>query len=176
MKRIFCLIAILVATVGVYAAETERPSQGFSWGADLGGAIDMTGNDMSTINLDAYFGYRAPLIDILGIGAGINMMVNNSNRSFPVYAIFRSSFRYRPSLCFLDLRGGLVFNNVGSSTSRSQLYLSPGVGINLARGSHFTSYITVSYVYNGMRPYEDGERFHDIDGLHMACVRVGISF
>ena len=173
LRRIM-LIWALLAAVGL-SARTPAPA-GFAWGADLGGGIDMSGNDMSTINLDAYFGYRAPALDIVGIGAGINMMVSNSTRSFPVYAVVRTSFRKRPSLCFLDLRGGLVFNNIGSSTTRSQLYLSPGVGVNLAGGSTFSSYVIVSYVYNGMRPYEDSERYYDINGLHMACVRLGIRF
>lgn len=169
------LITLLVALLATWSLSATNPS-GFGWGADLGGAIDMSGNDMSTINLDAYFGYKTPGLDIAGIGAGINMMVSNSNRSFPVYAIVRTSFRKRPSLCFLDLRGGMVFNNIGSSTTRSQLYLSPGIGVNLAGGATFRSYVIVSYVYNGMRPYEDADRYYDINGLHMACVRLGIKF
>lgn len=169
------LITLVVALLLSWAVSARTPV-GFGWGADLGGAIDMSGNDMSTLNLDAYFGYKAPGLDIVGIGAGINMMVSNSTRSFPVYAILQTSFRRQPSLCFMDLRGGMVFNNIGSSTTRSQLYLSPGVGVNLASGSTFSSYVVVSYVYNGMRPYEDADRYYDVNGLHMACVRLGIRF
>lgn len=169
------LITLVVALLLSWAASARTPA-GFGWGADLGGVIDMSGNDMSTLNLDAYFGYKAPGLDIVGIGAGINMMVSNSTRSFPVYAILQTSFRRQPSLCFMDLRCGMVFNNIGSSTTRSQLYLSPGVGVNLASGSTFSSYVVVSYVYNGMRPYEDADRYYDVNGLHMACVRLGIRF
>ncbi len=145
-KAIALLLAIMAAIVpGAIHAQT--PSH-FVWGADLGGGIDLSSHDMSTLNLDAYFGYRGGIVDALGVGAAINMMVNNSNRAFPVYALFRSSFRTAPSLCFFDLRGGIVFNNLSDNTTRSGLYLSPGIGVNLARGktsaaiSHCRTYIT----------------------------------
>lgn len=170
------IAALALAFTGAHAAaQTEAPSH-FVWGADLGGAVDLSANDMSTLNLDAYFGYRGGIIDAFGVGAAINMMVNNSNRTFPVYALLRTSFRTAPSLCFLDLRGGIAFNNVADNTTRSSLYLSPGVGFNLARGKTFRSYITLSYVYNGMQPYYDADGHHAIDGIHLASVRFGISF
>lgn len=168
------VIALLLFPVSMSARDNAVTH--FVWGADLGGGVDMSSNDMSTINLDAYFGYKGGILDVAGIGAGINMMVNNSNRAFPVYAVIRTGFRTRPTLCFLDLRGGVVFNNVGDTTTRSALYLSPGLGFNLAGGKSFQSYLTLSYVYNGMRPYADSEREYDINGLHMACVRIGIAF
>lgn len=174
--KISHIIASLLTLFAVATASAQSTSSHFVWGADLGGAVDLSANDMSTLNLDAYFGYRGGIVDVFGVGAAINMMVNNSNRTFPVYALFRSSFRTAPSLCFLDLRGGIAFNNVADNTTRSSLYLSPGLGFNLARSKTFRSYITLSYVYNGMQPYEDVDGYHNIDGLHFACVRFGISF
>lgn len=173
-KIIALVLAIMTATAP-YVIHAESPSH-FVWGADLGGGIDLSSHGMSTLNLDAYFGYRGGIVDVLGVGAAINMMVNNSNRAFPVYAIFQSSFRTAPSLCFLDLRGGIVFNNLSDDTTRSGLYLSPGIGVNLARGKNFRSYLTLSYVYNGMQPYDSPEGYNDIDGLHQACVRIGVAF
>ena len=48
---------VLAATAHNIHAQTDpvKLPAGFAWGADLGGAIDLTGNDMSSINLDARF-------------------------------------------------------------------------------------------------------------------------
>lgn len=181
IKRI-TLAFVLLLTVSVSAncknSEKEYNSafDHFVWGAEAGGAIDMTTNDMSTLNLDAFFGYTNSWLDVAGIGAGIHMMVSNSCRSFPVYGIFRTSFSSKPRLCFMDLRAGCVINNVNYDTTRSRLYLSPGVGFNLARGRTFTSYVTLSYEYNGLDAYEKDGIHHSIHGLSMALVRIGISF
>lgn len=174
--RHIILAICLIHSLSILAGTPAKMSPGFTWGADVGGAIDMTGNDMSTINFDAAFGYRRGIVDFVGVGAGINMMVSNSNRSFPVYALIRSNFVTRPTLCFFESRIGCAFNNVADDQSQTSLYLSPGVGFNLAVSKHFKSYIVVSYVYNGMKSYTDSESFHDIHGLHSACVRLGISF
>ena len=135
----------------------------------------MTGHDMSSINLDANFGYRNSWIDLLGVGASIDMMVNNSVRSFPLYAVFRTGFKSERTLCFSDLRVGCAFNNLDNTNHQTRLYLSPGVGVNLATGRTFRSYLMLSYVYNGMNgAYKAGEKA--IHGLHMACVRFGVAF
>ncbi|MDE6051077.1 MAG: hypothetical protein K2G08_05280 [Paramuribaculum sp.] len=148
----------------------------FAWVAEIGGGIDLTSHDMSSINLDAYLGYRNSWIDVLGIGAEVDMMVNNSVRSFPVYALFRTGFSRRPTLLFMDLRAGVVFNNVNNSSQQTGAYVSPGIGVNLAGGKTFQSYVTLSYVYNGMKPFDLGDRYVNIDPLSMACVRLGIRF
>ncbi len=173
-NRLTSLLLALICCMVSYAQEQSEATawNHFVWGAEAGGAIDMTSNDMSTINLDAFFGYKNSWINALGIGASVNIMVSNSVRSFPVYAMFRTGFKKTPTLLFMDLRGGCVFNNINNNTQQTRLYLSPGVGINLARGRSFTSYITVSYVYNGLSSFaKDGERY-DINGLSMALVLV----
>ena len=104
------------------------------------------------------------------------MMVSNSVRSFPVYAMFRTDFSSRPRLLFMDLRGGIAINDITYGNSQTSLFLSPGVGINLARGRSFSSYITLSYIYNGLKPFDLGDRRCDVDGLSMACLRLGVSF
>lgn len=175
MKRLLSsltAILILSAITASGAAPADKLASGFAWGTDIGGSIDLTGNDMSTINADAYFGYRNAVIDMAGIGAGINMMVSNSCRAFPVYAVFRSNFRRAPSLCFADLRIGAVFNNLEGSRSVTAFYTSPGIGFNLARGKSFNSYIIVSYLLNGMKPAAADSN----NRLNMACLRLGISF
>lgn len=181
MKKIL-LIALLaiISTISSAAAENSyRDITGwrhFAWGAEIGGAIDMTSNDMSTVNLGAYFGYRNSWIETLGIGAEVNMVLSNSVREFPVYAIFRTGFSRRPTILFMDLRAGVAFNNISSSSQQTSAYLSPGIGINLAGNSSFQSYVTLSYVYNGIKPFNLGEERCDINGLSMACIRLGIRF
>lgn len=148
----------------------------FAWGAEVGGAADLTSNDLSSINLSAFFGYQNSWIDVIGVGASVNMMVSSSVRSFPVYAMFRTSFSSRPKLAFMDLRGGIAINNPTYGHQQTGLYVSPGIGFNLARSNTFCSYLMLSYVYNGMKPFDLGDRKCDVDGLSMACLRLGIRF
>lgn len=176
------LITTLIAAIALLSSAAEKQPRDitgwshFAWGAEIGGAADLTSNDMSTVNLDAYFGYRNSWIETIGIGAEVNMMLSNSVRAFPVYAMFRTSFSKRPQLLFMDLRAGVVFNNISTSSQQTSAYVSPGIGVNLAGGSTFQSYITLSYVYNGIDPFTLGDERCDIKGLSMACIRLGIRF
>lgn len=180
-KRMILMLTLFVCglSAAMAAESNEREVTGwnhFAWGAEIGGGIDMTSNDLSSINLDAYFGYRNSWCELLGVGAEVNMMVNNSVRSFPVYAVFRTGFSRRPTILFMDLRAGVAFNNITDSQQQTSAYISPGLGVNLAGGRTFQSYLTVSYVYNGMKPFMLGDRNIDVDPLSMACVRLGIRF
>lgn len=94
----------------------------------------------------------------------------------PIYAMLRTGFSSRPTLLFMDLRGGVVLNNVGVGKQQTSPYVSTGVGVNLATGATFKSYIVLSYVYNGMDPFKKGDQMCDVDGLSMACLRIGINF
>lgn len=174
MIRKIAFIAILLASVCAVAQQT--PSGHFGWGAEAGGSIDMTSNDMSTINANAFFGYRNSWIDMLGAGAGINVTVNNNCRMFPIYALFRTSFTSRPSLLFMDLRIGTAVNSVESHASHARFYCAPGIGFNLAGSSKFRSYITLSYQYNGMKYYVKENIRHNISSLSLASVQLGICF
>lgn len=180
MKKIQIILAALTIALCTRAADKESLQVSgwnhFAWGAEIGGSIDMTSHDLSSVNLDAYFGYRNSWIDVVGIGAEVNMMLSNSVRSFPVYAMLRTSFTSRPSLVFMDLRGGVAFNNLTASDTQTSLYLSPGIGFNLAGGNTFQSYISLSYVYNALRPFSIGDRQVNVDGLSAACIRLGIRF
>lgn len=180
IKSSILLAAATLLAPGAQASEAATENitgwNHFVWGAEVGGAIDLTSNNLSSINLDAYFGYKNSWINAVGVGASVNMMVSNSVRSFPVYGIFRTDFSSKPRLLFMDMRGGIAINNISHGTSQTSLYLSPGVGINLARGKSFCSYLTLSYVYNGLKQFDLGDRTCDVDGLSMACLRIGISF
>lgn len=179
MKRIILTaVAALLSLGAVYATEKKDISgwRHFVWGAEVGGAIDMTSNDMSSVNLDAYFGYRNSWLDVIGVGAEVDMMVSNGVRAFPVYAMFRTSFSSKPKILFMDLRAGMVINNINNSEQQNRLYFSPSLGINLAKGSTFQSYLMVGYVYNGMKSVTVDDEFHHLRGLHSGCLRLGISF
>lgn len=122
----------------------------FTWGIDAGSSIDMTANDMTAIALRGYFGYKGHALRLLGVGAGIDIMVNNSSRCYPIFAILRTSFSSKPRLCFLDLRAGICANNILDYKSRINPYASIGLGITLAHGRKFSSHILLSYTFQSV--------------------------
>lgn len=176
LRLITGLILLAAGVLTAAGAPDDKPKAHFAWGVEAGGSIDMTSNDMSTLNLDIIAGYRNSWIDVVGIGTGIHVMVNNNCRAFPIYGVMRTGFRSKPSLCFLDLRAGIVHDNTNQESSSNRLYLAPGVGFNLARSKRFASYVLLAYEYNGMRSYDKAGYTFDIDGLSMATVKIGITF
>lgn len=171
----------------------------FTWGAEIGSSVDLTGNDMTSLDIHGQFGYKGPGTRLAGIGAGINSMMNNSSRCYPVYAIFRTSFARQPRLCFMDLRLGVSFNNILDFKSQTGFYGSIGAGITLAKGKKFSSHIIVAYTFLPIRPFNvisqtevegrPGEEFEDtppqtettvskvsFPDLHFATIRIGCSF
>ncbi|MCM1517855.1 MAG: hypothetical protein NC117_04365 [Pseudoflavonifractor sp.] len=159
------------------ASSTTSRFSHFTWGADIGSCIDLNGNNMSSVLIDAGFGYKNDFINFAGVGAGINVMLNNGSRLFPVYAMLRTGFRPRPTIAFLDLRAGCSFNNIDNSTSQVGFYGSAGVGFNLASGRTFKSYIIAGYSYTGLQPYTDKSgQSQDHSDINAAVIRLGISF
>lgn len=149
----------------------------FSWGVDVGSAIDMTGNDMSAIDLNTYFGYRGPYVRFLGVGAGIDMMVSRSTTNYPVYAIFRTDFSPKPRLYFFELRGGIAFNKIEDYPSQNTPFGSVGIGVTLAKGRSFSSHIILSYNYTKLNDFTSTEgEFYRLHDLQAACIRIGINF
>ena len=169
---------ILLSILGAASLALPASAQShFAWGAEAGGSIDVSGNDMSSFDINAFFGYKNRFLDIAGVGAGINMMVSNSCRTFPFYAIVRTGFRSTPSLCFLDLRTGCALNNMSDNTSQTTFYISPGLGFNLAISSKFKSYFSVAYTYNGMSSYGSEHGVTEINhGDHLVSARFGVTF
>lgn len=179
MKKVVlaALAALLAWGNAATARDPEPVNKAFTWGADVGGSVDMEGHDMSTLDIDAYFGYRGPWLQIAGIGAGINMPVDNSYRTFPIYGIVRTSFARVPRPVFADIRVGCVINETPDGEASCNIYCSPGVGFRLAYGKTYASYLIVGYMYNGMRGkgYID-DRNQEIKGLSAAVIRLGIRF
>lgn len=194
------ILFVIPSPAMVPEAKVEKESKlgHFTWGADAGSAVDLTGNDMTSIDLHGYFGYKGGALRILGVGAGINTMINNSSRCYPVYALLRTSFSTRPQLCFLDLRAGVSFNNILTYKSQTDFYGSLGIGITLASGKKFSSHIILSYNFMPIRNFTvysevpadlPGENFEgdtppttivehseSFPDLHYAAIRIGCSF
>ena len=96
MKKLLLLFVCVLTTVSYISAAEPLKTKlhaGFAWGADIGGAIDLTGNDMSTLNINAAFGYRRGVIDFIGVGTGMSSMVTNSALLLPFSGVLRSNFR-----------------------------------------------------------------------------------
>lgn len=168
------MCAVSLPAAGETAADTAKVSP-FTWGAEVGSGIDMGGDDMSTLNIEAQFGYRNSWLNIAGLGAGINVMMSNSCRSFPIYAVFRSSFANKPKLLFGDLKIGVAVNQATGIPDRTNFFIRPSVGINLARGEKFSSYMTLGYTYNSMT-FEGDKLDTLVHGLNMATVSIGVTF
>lgn len=188
-------------TVAPEVALAKEPTLGhFTWGAEIGSSVDLTGNDMTSLDLHAQFGYKGNYVRMAGIGAGINSAMDNSSRSYPVYAIFRSSFTRDPKFCFMDLRLGVVFNNILDFPSQRDLYGSLGIGFTLAKGKKFSSHIILAYTFMPVKDFKTiselpddgrpGEDFGDgttppsqtvetrthFPDLHFASIRIGCRF
>lgn len=148
----------------------------FSWGASLGSSIDMTGQDMTAVDIDAFFGYKGDYLRFAGIGAGIRMMVSNSSRSYPVYAMLRTSFTKSPSFLYLEVKGGIGFNNLYTDVYQRNFIGGIALGFTLAHSRTFSSNFSLGYEY---MPLSDDRldgvntRFND---LHYASIRIGASF
>lgn len=150
----------------------------FVWGAEMGSGIDMTAHDMTYTSLNAYFGFKNDWVKTLGIGASIYSMLNNSSRCYPVYAVFRSSFSRQKRLCFMDTRVGVTFNNIFDYKTQTEFFGSLGLGLNLAQGKKFSSYIVVSYTVMPMsgKRNAEGELTAYDHTIQYASVRFGCSF
>lgn len=192
MKRALVILTAMVAS-GIMAFADELPAvaevsenasssnvvdKRFAWGIGAGSSIDMTGNDMSSLDINAYVGYSGPYVRFAGIGAGIDMMVSSSSNVYPVYALFRTDFRPVPQLYFLELRGGVAFSNIESFPMQTTPCGSVGFGVTLAKGRTFSSHIILSYNYTKLDdvvlPDDQGTvRIHD---LQYASIGIGVTF
>lgn len=153
----------------------HRPMR-FTWGAELEGMVDMSGHDMSSLGINASFGFEWQWIRFLGVGAQADIAVSNSSRIYPVYVNFRTDFSRRRRLVFMDLRGGAAFANfyrIGNTTCG---YFSGGLGVTLAAGRKFSSHIIVGYTWIGQRHCYEGDRLDKCSGLSYAQMRFGITF
>lgn len=148
----------------------------FTWGADIGASIDMDVDDMSTFNADVTFGYKNSFIRLAGLGVGIHRSFGQGHNFIPVYAIFRSSFRSRPSLCFLDLKAGCSFNSISGAGSHTGFYGGAGIGFNLSQSARCRTHIILSY---GCLALNHDVKVQEATGyrfINYAELKFGVSF
>lgn len=165
------LTAMALAFSGSAVAETGNdswPLTRFAWGAGVSSSIDMTGQDLSTFNIAAQFGYKNRVIQMLGAGAGIDMAVGNSSSMYPVYAIIRTSFVPGDMRCFFEGRAGYSFNCMSAAGTHDGIYGSASFGVNLAMGKNFRSHIVIGYTYRQLR-----DCYHDMSAV---TTGIGINF
>ncbi|MDE6300582.1 MAG: hypothetical protein K2M19_02575 [Muribaculaceae bacterium] len=156
----------------VYAVSRVR----FAWGAELASSVDLSGHDMTSVDLNLSFGLTYRWLIFAGIGAGADMMVSNSCRTYPVYLSFRTDFSRRVLPIFLDLRVGSAFNCLPENINQQAPYASISLGFNLATGRTFRSYILCGYTYNGRRDVDSDMGLMRFPSLSLASVRLGVQF
>ncbi|MDE6484217.1 MAG: hypothetical protein K2L14_02345 [Duncaniella sp.] len=176
-RKILLLIGALISLTATEASAFDKTGKSghFAWGAEIGPSIDLCGDDMSTIDLGGFLGWRNDIIDFAGIGAGINMVMSHSGRFFPVYAGFRSSFTKKKKLVFLDARIGCVFASDDDRPSQRVLYVVPGIGFNLASGATYQSYLLLNYSYCGLS-FPSIKQGNEVTGVNRIGMTIGITF
>ncbi len=172
MIRIAAVTAMLMPAQLASAADTESddnwPLTHFAWGADVSSSIDLTGQDLSSFNIAAAFGYKNKAFQLAGAGCQIDMAVGNSCRMYPIYAIMRTSFTSRPSRCFMEVKAGYAFNRMARNQKCDGIYASASWGINLAMGRNYRSFIIVGYTYRQLSG--------SYDDLSAVTAGIGINF
>lgn len=180
MKK-YIIALILTVTALCAAAQSHAPvfysdKTLFAWGAEAGASIDMTGNDMSSVDVAINFGMRRAWLNFLGVGVAADIMVSQSTRSFPLYVNFRTSFLSHPTLAFMDLKLGASLNYLEHNHQQTGLYGYAGVGFNLAQNTKYCSHISVGYTYLQRRRVVGPEMTHYFKSLNFATVKLGVTF
>lgn len=148
----------------------------FTWGAEVGSSIDATGHDLTTFNVDVLIGYKNACIKMLGIGAGIHRSIHMGNNLIPVYAVFRSSFRKKPSLLFLDLQAGYSFNTFEDHDTFGDFTSALGLGINLSQTRRAKSYIILSGGYHYINDKHREMVSIDTNSIYVVNLSFGVNF
>ena len=148
----------------------------FAWGIDVGSSIDISGNDLSSLDISAYFGYKNSIIRTLGAGVDIRSSLGNSHTLMPIYAMIRSDFTNKNPLCFLESRIGYSFNTLNTIEKENGLFFSVGIGFNLFTSSTVKSHIILSYTYNELKADDLLEYTRYINNLSAMSIRIGVNF
>jgi len=148
----------------------------FTWGADVGSSVDLSGSDMTSFDIDAYFGYKGSFIRTAAVGAGLHKAFGNSYTFVPVYALVRTSFRSQPSLFFAEFKGGYSFNTLADSGSAGGAYGSIGLGINLAMSRKLQSHIVLSYGFFTLRRASELAIPYVGNNISYAVLHFGVNF
>ncbi|MDE6753273.1 MAG: hypothetical protein K2J82_01520 [Muribaculaceae bacterium] len=148
----------------------------FTWGAELGTSIDISGYDSSTFNIDAIFGYKNSLFRTLGMGVGIHRALGTGDNFIPVYAIMRTSFSKKPGLFFMSLKAGYSFNTISNSPTFGDTNASLGAGINLAMSKNFQSHIILGYEFRHFNQKHRDKYSIEAENVSLATLTFGVNF
>lgn len=148
----------------------------FTWGAEAGSSLDMTSHDLSTFDADVLVGFKNSFIKIAGFGVGMHRSIHSGNNMVPVYAVFRTSFRSRPSLCFFNLQAGYSFNTYSDADTKGDLYGALGLGINLQKTSLASSYVILSLACQHLGNANKTSIKFDTDYVFFAKLMIGVNF
>lgn len=148
----------------------------FSWGAEIGSSIDVSGYDSSTFNVDAVIGYKNNYFKIAGIGIGIHRALGTGDNYVPVYAVMRTSFSKRPRLFFFSLKAGYSFNTIGDAPTFGDVNASIGAGINLAMSRRFQTHIILSYEFRHFNKRHRNALELDAEDISLASLTFGVNF
>lgn len=176
------LTLFITAASGAFAADAVSEDNAapekvkFAWGAEFGSSIDLSAHDMSSIDFDASFGLHYSWLTFAGVGAGANIMVSNSCRTYPIFAEIRTSFSRRPQVVFMDLRGGFALNYLAHDVTQTGGYGSVGIGFNLAGSRKFQSYLIGGYTFVTRHDVMDSTGYQPYGMLSYAGIRLGITF
>ena len=151
-------------------------SKHFVWGAEIGTSIDISGYDSSTFNLDAVFGYRNSLFNLLGAGIGFHRGMESGDNYVPLYAVLRTSFTRTPKLFFMSLKVGYSFNTIGDASTFGDINSSLGAGINLASSKTMNSYIILAYEFRHFNEKHRETISIDSPNISMASLTLGFNF
>lgn len=148
----------------------------FTWGAEIGCTIDLTSQNTSTFDVDAMFGYKNDYVKMAGIGAGIHRSFGADNLFVPVYVVFRSSFRKKPSLLFFSFKGGYSFNTIAESPIYGDVSASLGLGFNLTNRKSFKSHIVISWAFRHFTENHKIANNLDSQNINLANIAFGVNF
>lgn len=157
-------------------ASIPLSSSHFTWGVELGSSIDLTGHDMSSMDLDVQMGYKNDYIRFIGAGVGVARSFGTGNSFIPVYLMLRSSFRKKPSLFFLSAKMGYSFNTIDNSATYGDFTSSLGLGINLTQGRKFKSHFVIACGYRHFRSRHQETLKLGTNNITLAQIAFGMNF
>lgn len=157
-------------------ADLSLGASHFTWGADIGTSIDLSGYDSSTFDVDANIGYKNRYLRLLGIGAGFHRSLGSGDNYIPLYAILRTSFAPTPKLFFLSLKAGYSFNTIGDAPTYGDITAAAGIGLNLAVSDKFKTHIVLGYEFRHFNKRHRSLLKLEADNISLASLSFGISF
>lgn len=176
-------ISLSALPAGAEQRESLFPDKGkdligshFTWGAEVGTSIDVSGYDTSTFNIDALLGYKSDYFRIAGVGAGIHRALGTGDNFIPVYVVLRTSFSYKPRLFFMSLKAGYSFNTISNSSTFGDVNAALGAGINLAISKRFKSHIILAYEFRHFNSKHREKYSLEAEDISLATLTFGVNF